>query len=176
MRFRPAHQSMINRRHDGRAPGPARHSRKHTLQRKPQTRLPATWKGGHESGQILTDDTHTQLSSCPRKRAPRACPWLEQGAAGIAFAALGPRFCGGDGKGELGTICLVRTLVPQMHRRQLSAHRESKRAGVATLRETTKSCLSSRPQAMKPSSTAKSTMIGAQSLPEEQLALDQDRK
>ena len=61
------------------------------------------------SGPILTDDTCTQLSSCPQKRAPRACPWHEQGAASTAIAALGPRFRGGDGKGGLGTICMVRT-------------------------------------------------------------------
>ena len=43
MRFRPAHQSMINRRHDGRASCPAQHHPKHALERKPQIRLPATW-------------------------------------------------------------------------------------------------------------------------------------
>src|SRR5215467_4736558 len=31
------------------------------------------------------------------------------GRAGTAFAALGPRFRGGGGKEELGTICLVHT-------------------------------------------------------------------
>ena len=50
MRFRPAHQSMINRRYDGRASCPARQSLKQALERKPPIRLPATWKGGHESG------------------------------------------------------------------------------------------------------------------------------
>src|SRR5216683_1204535 len=49
MRFRPAHQSMINRRHNDRASCPARQSLKQTLERKPRTRLPATWNGGHES-------------------------------------------------------------------------------------------------------------------------------
>ena len=72
MRFRPAHQSMINRRHDDRASCRARHSLKQPLEKKPRIHTPATGKGGHESGQILTDDTRTQLSSCPRKRAPRA--------------------------------------------------------------------------------------------------------
>jgi hypothetical protein len=78
MRFRPAHQSMINRRHDDRASCPARQSLKHTLERKPRARLPATWNGGHESGQNLTlgaggwaaDDPsqtgrHQQLDSDP---------------------------------------------------------------------------------------------------------------
>jgi hypothetical protein len=49
-RFRPAHQSMINRRHDGRASCLARQSLEQTLERKPQIDAPATWKGGHEGG------------------------------------------------------------------------------------------------------------------------------
>ena len=53
MRFRPAHQSLINRRYDGRASGPAQYSPKQLLERKPRIRLPATWKGGHESGESL---------------------------------------------------------------------------------------------------------------------------
>src|SRR5580658_9510786 len=57
MRFRPAHQSMINRRFDDRASRPARHSPKPALERKPQIHLPATWKGGHESGKNATDRT-----------------------------------------------------------------------------------------------------------------------
>src|SRR5438034_9011496 len=51
MRFRPAHQSVINRRHDDRASCPARQNLEQALERKPRTRLPATWTGGHESGQ-----------------------------------------------------------------------------------------------------------------------------
>src|SRR6267142_314597 len=50
MRFQPAHQSMINRRHDGRASCLAWYSPKQTLERKPRIYAPATWKGGHESG------------------------------------------------------------------------------------------------------------------------------
>jgi transposase len=50
MRFRPAHQSMINRRHDDRASCPAQQSLKKALERKPRIHAPATWKGGHESG------------------------------------------------------------------------------------------------------------------------------
>src|SRR6516165_9332343 len=54
MRFRPAHQSMINRRHDGRASRFARQSLQQMLERKPRIYLPATCKGGHESGANLT--------------------------------------------------------------------------------------------------------------------------
>src|SRR6266404_5715058 len=50
MRFQPAHQSMINRRHDGRASCLAWYSPKQALERKPRIYAPATWKGGHESG------------------------------------------------------------------------------------------------------------------------------
>src|SRR5947207_7808471 len=50
MRFRPAHQSVINRRHDDRASCPARQNLEQALERKPRTRLPATWNGGHERG------------------------------------------------------------------------------------------------------------------------------
>src|SRR5271169_111049 len=57
MRFRPAHQRMINRRFDDCAPCRARKSLKQALKRKPQIHLPATWKGGHESGHIQTDGT-----------------------------------------------------------------------------------------------------------------------
>src|SRR5204862_1298743 len=53
MRFRPAHQSVINRRHDDRASCPARQNLEQALERKPRTRLPATWNGGHESGGIV---------------------------------------------------------------------------------------------------------------------------
>jgi hypothetical protein len=54
MRFQPAHQSLINRRHDDRASCPARQSLKHALEIKPQIYAPVTWKGGHESGLIET--------------------------------------------------------------------------------------------------------------------------
>src|SRR6516225_6278430 len=57
MRFRPAHQRMINRRHDGRASCPAQHSSKHRASKKPRIHLPATWKGGHESGLTETKDS-----------------------------------------------------------------------------------------------------------------------
>ena len=36
--------------------------------------------------------------SCPRRRAPRACPWLGRGRRAQAPVALGPRFRGGDEK------------------------------------------------------------------------------
>src|SRR5437016_14684176 len=58
MRFQPAHQSMINRRHDGRASCLAWYSPKQTLERKPRIYAPATWKGGHESGMNSTSGTH----------------------------------------------------------------------------------------------------------------------
>jgi hypothetical protein len=54
---------MINRRFNDRASCPARHSLKQTLERKPRTRLPATWNGGHESGSILTLDTLPRVRS-----------------------------------------------------------------------------------------------------------------
>jgi hypothetical protein len=50
MRFRPAHQSMINRRFDDRAACPARKSPKQPLARKPRIHSPASGIGGHESG------------------------------------------------------------------------------------------------------------------------------
>jgi len=59
MRFQPAHQSMINRRHDGRASWPAQRSPKHPLERKPRIYLPATCKGGHESGSDLARGTRS---------------------------------------------------------------------------------------------------------------------
>src|SRR6516225_5359434 len=65
MRFRPAHQSMINRRHDGRASRFARQSLQQMLERKPRIYLPATCKGGHESGSNLTLGTRVGRSrSC----------------------------------------------------------------------------------------------------------------
>ena len=50
MRFRPAHQSMINRRFDDCVSCPARKSPKQTLARKPRIHSPAPDNGGHESG------------------------------------------------------------------------------------------------------------------------------
>jgi hypothetical protein len=58
MRFRPAHQSMINRRHDDRASCPARQSLEQTLERKPRIDVPAPCKGGHESGMTRSLGTH----------------------------------------------------------------------------------------------------------------------
>ena len=69
MRFQPAYQSMINRRHDGRASRFARQSLQQMLERKPRIYLPATCKGGHESGENLTLSTHTVgqlwVDTCP---------------------------------------------------------------------------------------------------------------
>ena len=50
MRFRPAHQSMINRRLNDRASCPARKSPKAALARKPRFYSPAPGNDGHESG------------------------------------------------------------------------------------------------------------------------------
>jgi hypothetical protein len=50
MRFRPAHQSMINRRHDGRASCPAQQSLMPLFPMEPRIYTPATWKGGNECG------------------------------------------------------------------------------------------------------------------------------
>ena len=54
MRSRPAHQSMINRRHDDCASCPARQSLKKALERKPRIDAPATYTGGHEIGHPLS--------------------------------------------------------------------------------------------------------------------------
>jgi hypothetical protein len=51
MRFRPAHQSLINRRLDDRASCPARQSLKQMLPVEPQIHAPASCNSGHESGQ-----------------------------------------------------------------------------------------------------------------------------
>jgi len=66
MRFQPAHQSMINRRHDGRASRLALQSLQQMLERKPRIYLPATCKGGHESGIVLTVGTDA-LAIIPAK-------------------------------------------------------------------------------------------------------------
>jgi hypothetical protein len=79
MRFRPAHQSMINRRHDGRASCLARYSPKQALERKPQIYAPATWKGGHESGANLTFDTLTKVRATDA--FPRLCIATNEGWA-----------------------------------------------------------------------------------------------
>ena len=57
MRFRPAHQSMINRRFDDRASCPARKSPNQALACKPRFHSPASGNGGHESGLIPTEPT-----------------------------------------------------------------------------------------------------------------------
>src|SRR5689334_13979258 len=43
--------------------------------------------------------------SFPRKREPRACPWLEQGASDVR-SPLDPRFRGGDDKYSDGSLHL----------------------------------------------------------------------
>src|SRR5258708_23707566 len=54
MRFQPAHQSMINRRFDDRAPCLAWMSPKQALAGKPRIHSPASGIGGHETGSALT--------------------------------------------------------------------------------------------------------------------------
>src|ERR1700726_1558044 len=49
MRFRPAHQSMINRRFNDFPSCPARQTPKQALARNPRILSPASGKGGHES-------------------------------------------------------------------------------------------------------------------------------
>src|SRR6516162_3717429 len=62
MRFRTAHQSMINRRNDDRTSCLTRQSLSQLLPLKPQIHAPATWKGGHESGLTLTLDALGSVS------------------------------------------------------------------------------------------------------------------
>ncbi len=57
MRFRPAHQSMINRRFDDRASCPARKSPKQALACKPRIHSPASGNSGHESALDQTEGT-----------------------------------------------------------------------------------------------------------------------
>jgi len=74
MRFRPAHQSMINRRHDGRASRFARQSLQQMLERKPRIYLPATCKGGHERLENIwpTVPVYRRPDSIAKAAAPRA--------------------------------------------------------------------------------------------------------
>src|SRR5437773_11814952 len=73
MRLRPAHQSVINRRHDDRASCPARQNLEQALERKPRTRLPATWNGGHESGSNLPKGSETGFLRLAAGASPRMC-------------------------------------------------------------------------------------------------------
>src|SRR5436309_11962803 len=61
MRFQPAHQSMINRRFDDRAPCLAWMSPKQALAGKPRIHSPASGIGGHESGTIRREVLHGQI-------------------------------------------------------------------------------------------------------------------
>src|SRR5271169_5799162 len=58
MRFRPAHQSMINRRFDDRASCPARQSLEQAPEKEPRIYTPASSNRGHESGLNPTLGTH----------------------------------------------------------------------------------------------------------------------
>jgi len=72
MRFRPAHQSMINRRHDGRASRFARQSLQQMLERKPRIYLPATCKGGHERLENLAHGSRLPPTRLDRKSCSAA--------------------------------------------------------------------------------------------------------
>ena len=89
MRLRPAHQSMINRRHDGRASCRARHSLKQPLERKPRIHAPATGNGGHESGMNQTDGSQLLFFRRPRGSGG-------PGPQTQCRPALGARFRGHD--------------------------------------------------------------------------------
>ena len=68
MRFQPAHQSMINRRFDDRAPCLAWMSPKQALAGKPRIHSPASGIGGHESGRRRVDGSaswrRSQIHPC----------------------------------------------------------------------------------------------------------------
>jgi hypothetical protein len=70
MRFRPAHQSMINRRHDDRASCLAWQSLNLLLPMEPRILTPATWKGGHESGENHTDGSGLNVRTISTKTSP----------------------------------------------------------------------------------------------------------
>src|SRR5260370_35920135 len=63
MRFQPAHQSMINRRFDDRAPCLAWMSPKQALAGKPRIHSPASGIGGHESGTMTAGSGFTLRKS-----------------------------------------------------------------------------------------------------------------
>src|SRR6267378_5999845 len=68
MRFRPAHQSMINRRFDDRVSCPAWKSPTQALARKPRIHSPASGNGGHESGANQTEGTLWLMAATGRVR------------------------------------------------------------------------------------------------------------
>jgi len=70
MRFQPAHQSMINRRFDDRAPCLAWMSPKQALAGKPRIHSPASGIGGHESGKNLTAGTGASMLGYPQSGKP----------------------------------------------------------------------------------------------------------
>jgi hypothetical protein len=62
MRFRSAHQSMINRRLNDRTSCPARKSPKTALAHKPRIYSPASGNDGHESALTQTVDSQGELA------------------------------------------------------------------------------------------------------------------
>src|SRR3984893_6394550 len=74
VRFRPAHQSMINRRRDGRASCLARQSLEQALEGKSRIDAPATCEGGHESGANLTFGSGIPSPASPGLRSGVGTP------------------------------------------------------------------------------------------------------
>src|SRR5438132_9482526 len=83
MRFRPAHQSMINRRFNDRASCPARQNPKQALARKPQIHSPASGKGGHESVQMQSDGASGVTPSSPMPGLVRVSTEAGTAPAGV---------------------------------------------------------------------------------------------
>src|SRR5882757_9242214 len=67
MRFRPAHQSMINRRFDDRVSCPAWKSPTQALARKPRIHSPASGNGGHERGPIHSVESESLRAPINRR-------------------------------------------------------------------------------------------------------------
>src|SRR6266851_927421 len=61
-------------------------SLKQTLERKPRTRLPATWNGGHESGTIVTNGP----GATPKPLEPEFVPESIAGSVARMNALAGP--------------------------------------------------------------------------------------
>jgi hypothetical protein len=88
MRFRPAHQSLINRRFDDRASCLARQSPNQLLPMEPRIHTPATWKGGHESGTNHTLDTRFGGPPLDHKRSFAAIGHNGKGCPEAAIAGF----------------------------------------------------------------------------------------
>jgi hypothetical protein len=103
MRCRPAHQRMINRRQDRRASCPARHSLQQSLERQPRIHLPATWKGGHESGFNWSHLEHLAEPLLPAIKAPNVLAPQASPAGASASRPARPRACAEDHAARAGS-------------------------------------------------------------------------